>query len=82
MHQGGSRAPDIAEGLVYDQLLKSRICVVGLSLMAATDRVGALEILHIVEARDYVRVMEDATGVKMGDDGSACASITPSMTMP
>jgi len=44
---------------------KSRICVVGLLLMAATDRVGALEILHFVEAKDYARVMEDTTGVTM-----------------
>jgi hypothetical protein len=44
---------------------KSRICVFGLLLMAATERVGVLEILHFVEARDYARVMEDATGVTM-----------------
>ena len=49
--------------------LKSRILIVGLLLITTFSNVQALEILHFVEAKDYARVMEDATGVKMADDG-------------
>ncbi len=53
---------------------KSPICAVSLLLMTALGPADALEILHFIEAKDYARVMEDATGVKMADDGSVYVS--------
>ena len=60
---------------------KSRIFVIGLLLMTAVNRVDALEILHFVEAKDYARVLEDATGVKMADNGIVYVSSAEKNTL-
>ena len=61
--------------------LKSQILVVGLLLITTVSTVQALEILHFVEAKDYARVMEDATGVKMTDDGIVYVSSAEKSTL-
>ena len=61
--------------------LKSQILVVGLLLITTISTVQALEILHFVEAKDYARVMEDATGVKMTDDGIVYVSSAEKSTL-
>ena len=48
----------------------SRIFVFCLLLIATVSRVDAVEIIHFVESKDYARVMGDATGLKMADDGT------------
>ena len=49
---------------------ESRIFVFCLLLIVTISRVDALEIIHFVDSKDYARVMGDATGLKMADDGT------------
>ena len=53
---------------------KSRIIIFCLLLIATASRVDAVEIIHLVDSRDYARVMGDATGLKMADDGTVYVS--------
>jgi tetratricopeptide (TPR) repeat protein len=48
---------------------KLSIGIFCLLLATAAGRVDALEILHFIEAGNYERVMEDASGLKITDDG-------------
>jgi tetratricopeptide (TPR) repeat protein len=52
----------------------SRVFVLCLLLIAAASRVDAVEIIHFVDSKDYARVMGDATGLKMADDGTVYVS--------
>ena len=49
---------------------KSRIFVFCLLLIAVASRVDAVEIIHFIDSKDYARVMKDATGLKIADDGT------------
>jgi tetratricopeptide (TPR) repeat protein/DNA-binding beta-propeller fold protein YncE len=49
---------------------KSRIFVFCLLLIAVVGRVGAVEIIHYIDSKDYARVMANATGLKIADDGT------------
>ena len=51
------------------RLRKFSIGVFCLLTIAIVNPVNALEILHFIEAGDYQRVMEKATGLKITDDG-------------
>ena len=54
--------------------VESRVVVFCLLISVVVSPVNALEILHFVEAKDHARVMEDANGLKITDDGTVFVS--------
>ncbi|MCP4470568.1 MAG: hypothetical protein GY815_07765, partial [Gammaproteobacteria bacterium] len=61
--------------------IKSWVLVLCLLSIAFTGRADALEILHFIEAKDYARVMEDASGLKITDDGVIYVTSTENGTL-
>jgi DNA-binding beta-propeller fold protein YncE len=60
-----------------------KTCGLSLCLLSIVfiGRVDALDILHFIEARDYARVMEDASGLKITDDGVVYVTSTEKGTL-
>ena len=48
----------------------TRSFLFGLSLLTLFASAEAADILHFIEAKDHQRVVGDATGLKIADDGS------------
>jgi tetratricopeptide (TPR) repeat protein len=61
--------------------IKSRVLVLGLLSIVFVGRVDALEILHFIEAKDHARVMQDASGLKLTDDGVIYVTSTEKGTL-
>jgi tetratricopeptide (TPR) repeat protein/DNA-binding beta-propeller fold protein YncE len=61
--------------------LKSRVLALCLLSIAFNGPAAALEILQFIEAKDHARVMEDAAGLKITDDGVVYVTSTEKGTL-
>ena len=61
--------------------INSRVVVFCLLSIAFIGRADALEILHFIEAKDHARVVEDASGLKIADDGVVYVTSTEKGTL-